>query len=102
MPKQIILNAEQLAAIAAGALQAYEQQAPGRSPQSTPNRKRDLAVFVSRFNTTTGEPRDSWAKIHEMFGGSRQSNNLRVRRVLAFIDQYQYAQEAQDESHKSE
>ena len=97
MPKQIILNAEQLAAIAAGALQAYEQQAPGRSPQSTPNRKRDLAVFVSRFNTVTGEPRDSWAKIHEMFGGSRQLNNFRVRRVLTFVDQYVAQMEAQDE-----
>jgi len=32
-----------------------------------------------------------------MFGGSRQLNNFRVRRVLTFVDQYVAQMEAQDE-----
>lgn len=88
MPAEKHLNQNHLAAIAHGALREYIAQPQGKSAQSTPNRQRDISVFVARFNTADGAPRYSWHAIREMFGETRQASNVRVRRVLRWLEAY--------------
>lgn len=88
MPAEKHLSTCHIAAIAHGALREYTAQPPGKSAQNTPNRKRDISVFVARFNTADGAPRYSWHAIREMFGETRQASSVRVRRVLRWLEAY--------------
>lgn len=91
MPTQKHLNQTHLAAIAHGALREYTAQPQGKAAQNTPNRKRDISVFVARFNTADGAPRYPWTLIREMFGETRQASHVRVRRVMAYLEAYAVA-----------